>query len=467
MRRKSEKDLMKDLTPRTIVEELDKYIIGQGDAKKAVAIAIRNRWRRLQLTGEMREEVMPKNIIMIGPTGVGKTEIARRLAGLVGAPFLKVEASKYTEVGYVGRSVESMIRDLTKVAVNMVESKMAESVQTRAAAAVNERLLKLLFQNAEDRTDEVILEVDENQQVRTLDKNRIMKDIENGKYDKRVVETEVEQPAITPVGVMSNVNFDDLGIDITDMLDNIASNFPGLPGLPKRKNKKKMTVKQARQLFMREETEKLVDREAIINTALEVVQNLGIIFIDELDKVCGKSSVTGPDISGEGVQRDLLPIVEGTTVNTRFGMVRTDHILFIAAGAFYGSKPSDLIPEMQGRFPIRVELNSLTEEDFVQILKTPKNSLTKQYVALLNAERVKVKFTEASIKEIARVAAEVNARDQNIGARRLHTIIEKVFEDISFEAPEKKGQTVTITPGLVHKKLKDIVKDANLTKYIL
>ena len=467
MRRKSEKDLMKDLTPRTIVEELDKYIIGQGDAKKAVAIAIRNRWRRLQLTGEMREEVMPKNIIMIGPTGVGKTEIARRLAGLVGAPFLKVEASKYTEVGYVGRSVESMIRDLTKVAVNMVESKMAERVQTRAAAAVNERLLKLLFQNAEDRTDEVILEVDENQQVRTLDKNRIMKDIENGKYDKRVVETEVEQPAITPVGVMSNVNFDDLGIDITDMLDNIASNFPGLPGLPKRKNKKKMTVKQARQLFMREETEKLIDRESIINNALEVVQNLGIIFIDELDKVCGKSSVTGPDISGEGVQRDLLPIVEGTTVNTRFGMVRTDHILFIAAGAFYGSKPSDLIPEMQGRFPIRVELNSLTEEDFVQILKTPKNSLTKQYVALLNAERVKVKFTEASIKEIARVAAEVNARDQNIGARRLHTIIEKVFEDISFEAPEKKGQTVTITPGLVHKKLKDIVKDANLTKYIL
>jgi len=460
-------DYMRNLTPREIVAELDKYIIGQKDAKKAVAVAIRNRWRRLQLGDDMRDEVMPKNIVMIGPTGVGKTEIARRLAGLVGAPFMKVEASKYTEVGYVGRNVESMVRDLTKISVNMIEQKMAAQVEDRAKRVASERLLALLFKNAADRDDGIILEVDEKQEAHTLDKEDIIKNIEEGKYDQRTVETEVEQPAITPIGVMSNINLDDLGIDMEDMMDNLSASFPGLPGLPKRKRMKKMTVAQARKLFVRQETERLIDRDAIINKALEVVQNLGIIFVDEMDKICGKGSLTGPDVSAEGVQRDLLPIVEGTTVNTRFGMVKTDHILFIAAGAFHTSKPSDLIPELQGRFPIRVELDSLTEEDFVKILEVPKNSLTKQYAALLAAEGVKIEFDEEAIKEIAREAAEVNSRDQNIGARRLHTIIEKVFEDISFEAPEKEGRSITITAELVREKISDIIKDETLTKYIL
>jgi len=460
-------DYMRNLTPREIVAELDKYIIGQKDAKKAVAVAIRNRWRRLQLGDDMRDEVMPKNIVMIGPTGVGKTEIARRLAGLVGAPFMKVEASKYTEVGYVGRNVESMVRDLTKISVNMIEQKMAAQVEDRAKRVASERLLALLFKNAADRDDGIILEVDEKQEAHTLDKEEIIKNIEQGKYDQRTVETEIEQPAITPIGVMSNINLDDLGIDMEDMMDNLSASFPGLPGLPKRKRMKKMTVAQARKLFVRQETERLIDRDAIINKALEVVQNLGIIFVDEMDKICGKGSLTGPDVSAEGVQRDLLPIVEGTTVNTRFGMVKTDHILFIAAGAFHTSKPSDLIPELQGRFPIRVELDSLTEEDFVKILEVPKNSLTKQYAALLAAEGVKIEFDEEAIKEIAREAAEVNSRDQNIGARRLHTIIEKVFEDISFEAPEKEGRSITITAELVREKISDIIKDETLTKYIL
>ena len=459
-----DKEGMKKLTPRAIVAELDKYIIGQKEAKKAVAVAIRNRWRRLQLEGEMREEVMPKNIIMIGPTGVGKTEIARRLAGLVGAPFIKVEASKYTEVGYVGRNVESMIRDLTKTSVNIVEQQMAQEVEEHARRVVNERLLALLFKNSADRDDGIVLEVDEKQEAHTLNKEDIIRNIEEGKYDQRTVEAEIEQAAIAPVGFMSNINLDDLGIDMEDMMDNISSS---LPGIPKRKRTKNMTVSHARKVFLRQETEKLIDRDAIVNNALDLVQNLGIVFIDEMDKICSKGSLTGPDVSAEGVQRDLLPIVEGTTVNTKFGMVKTDHILFIAAGAFHASKPSDLVPELQGRFPIRVELASLTEEDFVKILEVPKNSLTKQYAALLNAEGLTIKFDDAAVKEIARVAAEVNDRDQNIGARRLHTIIEKIFEDISFEAPEREGETITITADLTREKIRDIVQDQNLTKYIL
>jgi ATP-dependent HslUV protease ATP-binding subunit HslU len=457
------------LTPRQIVKELDKYIIGQDKAKKSVAIAIRNRWRRLRLTGEMRDEVMPKNIIMIGPTGVGKTEIARRMANLAGAPFLKVEASKYTEVGYVGRSVESMIRDLTKVAVSMVEIEVARQVESKAMKSVNKILLKALQkqQPAEEGTIEV---TPEGEAVTYKTRAELKEELLAGALDNEPVEIEVTESTPPPIGVISNANLDDLGIDVSDMIGSITSSLSkfGPPGFGKKKKTKKMSVHDAREVLLQIETEKLIDQDSIVKEALYRVQNMGIIFIDEMDKICGKyETSSGPDVSREGVQRDLLPIVEGTTVNTPFGMVKTDHILFIAAGAFHTAKPSDLIPEMQGRFPIRVELDALGRDEFLKILTTPKNSLTKQYAALLGTEGVDVEFEDEALEEIAAIAERVNQRDENIGARRLHTIMEKVIEEYSFDVPDKKPDKIMINSKVVDKTLKDILKDENLSKYIL
>ena len=457
-----------NLTPRQVVEELDKYIIGQTQAKKAVAIAIRNRWRRLRLEGEMREEVMPKNIIMIGPTGVGKTEIARRMANLVGAPFIKVEASKYTEVGYVGRSVESMVRDLAKVGVNLVESEVTKQVESKALRNVNKILLKAL-QDKQSSNGNIINVTPEGQSVLFKNKEELKEDLLSGKIDNETIEIEVTETMPPPIGVISNANLDDLGIDVSEMLGNITNSFSklGHPSFGRKKKMKKMSVKDAREFLLKAEIQKLIDRDYIIKEALFRVQNMGIIFIDEIDKICGKYESSGPDVSREGVQRDLLPIVEGSTVNTPIGMVRTDHILFIAAGAFTVAKPSDLIPELQGRFPIRVELDSLGKDEFLKILKMVKNSLTKQYSALLATEGVELEFDDDALEEIAAIAEQVNQKDENIGARRLQTIMEKVLEDISFEAPEKKQGKVVITKKIVNERLKDILKDENLSKYIL
>jgi ATP-dependent HslUV protease ATP-binding subunit HslU len=456
------------LTPRQVVVELDKYIIGQTKAKKAVAIAIRNRWRRLCLEGDMREEVIPKNIIMIGPTGVGKTEIARRMANIAGAPFIKVEASKYTEIGYVGRSVESMIRDLAKVALSLVEEEVSKQVESKALRSVNKTLLKVL-QEQQSPNGEIIEAVPEGESIQHRSKEELKEKLLSGKLDGETVELEVTETMPPPIGVISNANLDDLGIDISEMIGNISSSFSkiGHPSFGKKKKMKKMSVREAREFLLKVETEKLIDRESIVREALYRVQNMGIIFIDEIDKICGKYEAHGPDVSREGVQRDLLPIVEGSTVNTPIGMVKTDHILFIAAGAFTVAKPSDLIPELQGRFPIRVELDPLSKDDFLQILKMPKNSLTKQYTALLATESMELEFDDDALEEIAAVAERVNQKDENIGARRLHTIMEKVIEDISFDAPEKKQSRVVITKKIVNERLRDILKDENLSKYIL
>ncbi len=457
-----------NLTPRQIVKELDKYIIGQKKAKRAVAIAIRNRWRRLRLMGEIREEVMPKNIIMIGPTGVGKTEIARRMANLVGAPFLKFEASKYTEIGYVGRSVESMIRDLAKVAVSLVEAEVSKQVETKALKSVN-RLLVRALQRKEEREGQAIEVTPEGDAVMQKSKEELKKELLAGKLDDDPIEIEVTEIIPPPVGVISNANLDELGIDISDMIGSITSSFSkmGAPGFGKRKKTRKTTVREAREVLLKTETEKLVDREGIVREALYRVHNTGIIFIDEIDKICGKFEGHGPEVSREGVQRDLLPIAEASTVNTPSGMVKTDHILFIAAGAFHAAKPSDLIPELQGRFPIRVELDALDKDDFLKILKMPKNSLTKQYVALLGTEGVAMEFKEDALKEIAAVAERVNQKDQNIGARRLHTIMETVLEDFSFDVPDKKPEKIVIDKKVVDDKLQDILKEENLSKFIL
>jgi len=458
------------MTPRQIVAELDKYIIGQDEAKRSVALAVRSRWRRLRLEGELREEVIPKNIIMIGPTGVGKTEIARRMAALAGAPFLKVEASKYTEVGYVGRSVETIIRDLAKTAAGMVEKEVARQVEDVAALNAEKALFRAYMKSnpiGESSTVEVTGEGPESYRSA---KERLRRQLHEGKLDDETVEIEVNEPIVPPIGVISNANLDDLGIDLGEIMSSLSSGMQQRMGgeMPGRQTTKKMTIRAARETLIKEETEKLVDREAIMREALYRTQDLGIVFIDEIDKVCGSyQSASGPDVSREGVQRDLLPIVEGTTVNTPLGMVRTDHILFIAAGAFHVTKPSELIPELQGRFPIRVELDSLGKEEFVQILRMPKNSLTRQYEALLATEDVIVEFDDTAIDEIAEVAARVNLKDQNIGARRLHTIMEKVLEDISFEAPERPGTHVVVTRETVRAKLADVVEDENLTKYIL
>lgn len=446
---------MDNITPKKIVEELDKYIIGQHKAKKAVAIAMRNRWRRQRLSPELRDEVLPKNIIMIGPTGVGKTEIARRLSRLANAPFVKVEASKFTEVGYVGRDVESMIRDLTEISINMVKTEHVEKVQEKAKALAEERLLDLLLPQSKTLRGTGIEEEEREKHRET--RERLRAQLREGKLDNRYVDIEVKEKMI-PFGVVSNVGLEDLEINLKEMLGNF---------LPERAKRKKVKVSEALSILQNEEANKLIDIDKVTKEAIERVEQTGIVFIDEIDKIASRGYSHGPDVSREGVQRDLLPIVEGTTVTTKHGPVKTEHILFIAAGAFHMSKPSDLIPELQGRFPIRVELDALGEEEFIKILTEPYNALIKQYTALLSTEDVTLDFTEDSIDEIAGIAAHVNEKTENIGARRLHTVLEKLLEDISFEAPEKKNGKLVIDKKYVRDKLNEIVKDEDLSRYIL
>jgi ATP-dependent HslUV protease ATP-binding subunit HslU len=456
-----------ELTPREIVVELDKHVIGQKDAKRAVAIALRNRTRRQKLPPDLAEEIIPKNIIMIGPTGVGKTEIARRLAKLANSPFLKVEASKFTEVGYVGRDVESMVRDLVEIAIDNVREEKLEDVADKAELNAEERLLDILLPpSPAPRTDGssttaggVVLDGSTSlaeSSGRTREKLR--QQLREGKLDDRMVEIDVRERNFPSFEILTNQGVEEMDVNIKDMLPNIFG---------QRTKKRKMKVNEAFEYLIQEEEQRLIDMDQVTRVAIDRVENSGIVFLDEIDKIAGREGGHGPDVSREGVQRDILPIVEGTTVNTRYGMVRTDHILFIAAGAFHVSKPSDLIPELQGRFPIRVELQSLTMEDFVRILTEPKSSLVKQYTALLETEGVKLEFTPESLDEIAHFAFRVNESTENIGARRLHTIMERVLDELSFEAPEKKGQSVTVDAEYVRKMLTDIVKDQDLSRYIL
>jgi ATP-dependent HslUV protease ATP-binding subunit HslU len=447
------------LTPAQIVAELDRYIVGQDRAKRAVAVALRNRWRRQNLPPELRDEVAPKNIIMIGPTGVGKTEIARRLARLADAPFLKVEASKYTEVGYVGRDVESMIRDLTELAVGMVKAEMARAVQDKAEQAAEDRLLEILLprRTREPFTSEALEQVGPDASFETT-KEKIRAQLRAGKLDERMVELETQQQATPMVEILSGQGMEEMGIHIKDMLSNM---------LPTRTRRRRVRVVEARRLLVQEEAQKLVDHEEAVSEAIRRVENSGIIFLDELDKIAGREGGHGPDVSREGVQRDLLPIVEGSTVTTKYGMVRTDHVLFIAAGAFHVAKPSDLIPELQGRFPIRVELEPLGKADFVRILTEPRNALIRQYVELLGTERVRLAFTPDAVEAVAEIATEVNSRTENIGARRLYTVMEKLLDEISFDAPDMPGKELTIDAGYVQARLNDIMKDQDLSRYIL
>ncbi len=447
---------MEELTPRRIVKELDKYIIGQNNAKKAVAIALRNRWRRQRLTEDLRDEVLPKNIILIGPTGVGKTEVARRLARLADAPFVKVEASKFTEVGYVGRDVESMIRDLAEVSMGMVRAEQMEKVQKRAEEHAEERLLDILV--PKPRRIGVSGTPEEERETYKDTREKFRAQLRDGKLDDRYVEIEVKEKAM-PFGVISNVGLDEIEMNIKEMLGNI------LPEKPKRK---KVKVAEARVILTQEEADRLIDMEKVTKEALSKAEQLGIVFVDEIDKVAGTGgALGGPDVSREGVQRDLLPIVEGSTVSTKYGPVKTDHILFIAAGAFHTAKPSDLVPELQGRFPIRVELDALRKEDFKRILTEPDNALIKQYTALLETEDFSIEFTDDAIDEIAEIADTVNDKAENIGARRLHTVLERLLEDVSFEAPESGGGHLSINREYVKEKLADVVKDEDLSRYIL
>ena len=447
---------MDKLTPRQIVAELDKYIIGQQQAKRAVAIAMRNRWRRQRLPAALRDEVAPKNIIMIGPTGVGKTEIARRLARLSEAPFIKVEASKYTEVGYVGRDVESMIRDLVDLAVNMVRGEKTRKVEERAQELAEERLLDLLLPSS--RVGAVGQAVAPEGGTAHETREKLRQRLREGALDDRTVEIEIASRGLPMVEIFGGQGMEEMQENLKEMLGNI---------MPQRTKRRKVKVREARRILVQEEADKLVEREEVVSEAIARMENSGIVFLDEVDKIAGRERTHGPDVSREGVQRDLLPIVEGCTVSTKYGLVRTDHILFIAAGAFHVSKPSDLIPEMQGRFPLRVELQSLTREDFVRILTEPENALTKQYTALLATEGVDLQFTRDAIEEIAAVATEVNQATENIGARRLYTIMERLLDEISFEAPHMNGVKVTIAAEDVGKKLATIVKDQDLSRYIL
>ncbi len=462
-----EEDIRQEvLTPREIVSELDKYIIGQDQAKRSVAIALRNRWRRQQVAPELRDEIAPKNIIMMGPTGVGKTEIARRLARLANSPFLKVEATKFTEVGYVGRDVESMVRDLTELAVSMAKKEEQEIVESKAAELAEERLLDILLpkkteetQEVEDGEKERILEVVKSERdgiPSTREKLRRM--LRSGKLDKRYVDLEVSHSNIPMVEIFSSAGMEEMEFNVKEIFGNM---------FPQKKKKRRVKIPEAMEILFQEESQRLIDMDKVVEKAIRITEQNGIIFLDELDKVAGTESSHGPDVSREGVQRDLLPIVEGSTVATKYGMVRTDHILFIAAGAFNVSKPSDLLPELQGRFPIRVELDSLTMEDFVRILLEPKNALITQYKALMETEGIELIFEDGSVEAIAEMASKVNDRMENIGARRLHTVMEKLVDEISFDAPDLDEKDVTVDQPYVAEKLEDILEDENLSRYIL
>ena len=448
------------LTPKEIVRELDKFIVGQRAAKRAVAIALRNRWRRQQLPAELRDEVAPKNIIMIGPTGVGKTEIARRLAKLTRSPFMKIEASKFTEVGYVGRDVESMVRDLTEIGIKLVKDEKNRAVREAAERNARERILDILLPDSRPpRARPAFVNVPAGEDTPIETREKLGRWLDEGKLDEREIEVEVKEQSYPSFEIFTPQGVEEMGVNIKDMMGGL---FGG------KSKRKKMRLGDARELIIQEEAEKLVDQQNVAREAIERVEQSGIVFLDEIDKIAGRQNAShGPDVSREGVQRDLLPIVEGTTVNTKYGMVKTDHILFIAAGAFHVSKPSDLIPELQGRFPIRVELESLTESDFERILREPRNALTTQYIALLATEGVTLSFTDDAVHEIARYAAVVNDKTENIGARRLHTILERLLDELSFEASDRGGETVVIDAEYVARVLEDTVKDEDLSRYVL
>jgi ATP-dependent HslUV protease ATP-binding subunit HslU len=458
------------LTPRQIVAELDKYIVGQKQAKKAVALALRNRYRRSLLDPSIRDEIMPKNILMIGPTGVGKTEIARRLAKLVNAPFVKVEATKFTEIGYVGRDVESMVRDLVETSIRMVKAEKTDQLKDKAEKLANERIVSILVPSAQRKSGlrnplEILFQQQQtNEREDQIDQDiaarreEVRRKLANGELETQQIEIEVEDNAPSVFDMLAGQGGDQLGINMSELFGNF---------LPKRMKKRKLTVAEARKVLTNEEAQKLLDMDEVIQESIRRAEQFGIIFIDEFDKIASTGRGSGPDVSREGVQRDILPIVEGSTVMTKYGPVKTDYILFIAAGAFHNAKPSDLIPELQGRFPIRVELNNLSMEDFVSILTEPKNALTKQYAALLETEGIRVEFSEEAIKEMARIAVEVNSSTDNIGARRLHTILEKLLEDLSFEAPDIMLESILITPEYVREKLNDIAQNRDLSQYIL